>query len=87
MSEEISFVPLNDAPKLKKSSSRGSDIDVHHKGEVDTHDYRLHAACPASGKQVSLWHDISLRHTDPETHDETPYMNFVCEIPKFTRYA
>ena len=84
---EETLVPLNDAKSLKKESSFGSnsDIDLHHHGEQDTLDYRIHAKHSTAGKTISLWHDISLTHIDPETQAETPYYNFVCEIPKFTR--
>jgi inorganic pyrophosphatase len=86
MSEAL--VPLNDGnPRIvKKSGSFGSDKDLslHHEGEQDTLDYRIHAKC-TEGKTISLWHDISLVHIDPATGKDTPYYNFVCEIPKFTR--
>jgi inorganic pyrophosphatase len=84
---EETLVPLNDARTLKKESSFGSssDIDLHHEGEEDTLDYRIHAKHATEGKTVSLWHDISLTHIDPDTKQDTPYFNFVCEIPKFTR--
>lgn len=85
-----SFVPLNDAEaKLpRRSSSFGSDKDInlHTAGEENTLDYRIHAK-HAEGKTISLWHDINLVHIDNETGNETPYYNFVCEIPKFTRYV
>jgi inorganic pyrophosphatase len=47
-------------------------------------EYRIHAK-DTTGKKVSLWHDISLVHLDSKSGKETPYLNFVCEIPKFTR--
>jgi hypothetical protein len=91
---EETLVPLNDGimPPNKapsRSNSFGSDkgIDLHHEGEQDTLDYRIHAKHQGEGKTISLWHDISLVHIDPETSKETPYYNFVCEIPKFTRYV
>lgn len=82
------FVPLNDDSGIKqhrRSSSHGSDsdLDLAHKGEGL--EYRVHAKDEKSGKVVSLWHDISLVHIDPNSHKNTPYLNFVCEIPKFTR--
>ena len=79
------FVPLNDVRQLKKKSSFGSasDVDIAAKGEEDTLEYRMQAQ--AGGKKISLWHDVSLVHIDPQTKQETPYLNFVCEIPKFTR--
>ena len=36
-------------------------------------------------KHISLWHDITLVHVDPVTNKPTPYLNFVNEIPKFSR--
>jgi inorganic pyrophosphatase len=89
--EEECYMPLNDVPvsKMKRSASRGSnsDIELEEDGAHDTLEYRIQAKCPKDGaKQISLWHDVSLVHIEPETEKETPYMNFVCEIPKFTRY-
>jgi hypothetical protein len=85
--EEV-LIPLNDGSRsLSRSNSLGSnkDVDLEAKGEEDTLDYRIHAKHSTGGKVISLWHDISLTHIDPETKEETPYYNFVCEIPKFTR--
>ena len=85
MSETL--VPIHDEkPKLeRRSSSFGSakDLSLHHEGEQDTLDYRIHTK--SEGRTISLWHDISLVHMDPATGEPTPYYNFVCEIPKFTR--
>lgn len=84
-----SFVPLNDASELKRSTSRSSigssEIDLESEGMEDTLEYRLQAMDPSGKQKVSLWHDISLVHIDNETKKETSYLNFVCEIPKFTR--
>jgi inorganic pyrophosphatase len=83
-----SLVPLNDsAPKkLDRSNSLGSDKDLqlNHAGDQDTLEYRIHAT-HTEGKKISLWHDISLKHLDPKSGEETDYYNFICEIPKFTR--
>ena len=89
MTSEQQFIPLNDIRKMKRSDSRGSssDVDLEHEGMQDTTEYRLQAVCPTGSRKVSLWHDISLVHVDPQTREETPYFNFVCEIPKFTRYV
>jgi inorganic pyrophosphatase len=93
---EETLIPLNDddhcRPSLQKenrSNSFGSDkdIDLHHQGDQDTLDYRIHAKHTTEGKTISLWHDISLLHIDPETGTETEYYNFVNEIPKFSRYV
>ena len=82
-------VPLNDVRKLKRHNSRGpgSELELSHHGEANTLEYRLQAVCPEKKKKSSLWHDISLFHMDPVSKAETPYLNFVCEIPKFTRYV
>jgi len=94
MASAEQFVALNDEPsmdvrKMKRSSSHGSDksLDVESEGMADSLDYRLQAVDIEGGKKISLWHDVSLVHLDHETKSETPYMNFVCEIPKFTRYV
>jgi inorganic pyrophosphatase len=47
--------------------------------------YRVKTACAVSKKPISLWHDVTLVHVDPITNKPTPYLNFVCEIPKFSR--
>lgn len=85
----------NNAPlsrPLTRGSSQSSfgsdkDIDLHHQGDEDTLDYRIHAKHNGvqGGKTISLWHDISLVHMDNNDGKPTEYMNFVCEIPKFTR--
>ena len=36
-------------------------------------------------KEISLWHDVTLVHVDDTTGKPTPYLNFVNEIPKFSR--
>ena len=95
MAEQL--VPLNDDKSevaaavkglklVEKNSSLGSDSDlqVHHDGAEDTEDYRI-KAFGDGGKQVSLWHDISLFHYDTVAKKKTGALNFVCEIPKFTR--
>eukprot|EP00548_Thalassiothrix_antarctica_P005055 CAMPEP_0194135136 /NCGR_PEP_ID=MMETSP0152-20130528/5219_1 /TAXON_ID=1049557 /ORGANISM="Thalassiothrix antarctica, Strain L6-D1" /LENGTH=316 /DNA_ID=CAMNT_0038831205 /DNA_START=19 /DNA_END=969 /DNA_ORIENTATION=+ len=85
------LVPMNDCgagepSSISRSSSFGSEkgLGITTKGEEDTLEYRIVSKCE-TGKVVSLWHDISLTHIDPETKKDTDYLNFVCEIPKFTR--
>ena len=89
---EETLVPLNDGEKItspSRSNSFGSDKDInlHEEGKEDTLDYRIHAKHGEDEKTISLWHDISLSHIDAESGDKTDYFNFVCEIPKFTRYG
>ena len=88
---EETLVPLNDDKAITantRSNSFGSekDITLHDEGEEDTLEYRIHAKHAESEKTISLWHDISLSHIDPESGEKTDCFNFVCEIPKFTRY-
>jgi inorganic pyrophosphatase len=80
------FIPLNDVREKLRSSSYGSnkDLQSQSEGEEDTLDFRLHTT-DTTGKKISLWHDISLVHIDAESKEDTNYLNFVCEIPKFTR--
>jgi inorganic pyrophosphatase len=87
--DEIQSVPLNDVRAMKRSTSKGSasEFSVEANGMEDTSEFRIQAVDPMSAKQISLWHDISLVHLDPVTKSETEYLNFVCEIPKFTRYV
>lgn len=83
--EQPASVPLSDVRKMKRSSSLGSNNDIEIESDGEGVDFRLQAVCPDESKKISLWHDISLVHLDPESKAETPYLNFVCEIPKFTR--
>jgi inorganic pyrophosphatase len=77
--------------KLNRSSSHGSNANLAlvGTGEADTLEYRIKAVekegINKGKKEISLWHDITLVHVDPATDRPTPYLNFVCEIPKFTR--
>jgi hypothetical protein len=87
---ECFSMPLNDVRTMKRSNSRGSnsDIELEEGGQENSLEFRIQAKCQKDeSKLISLWHDVSLIHIDPKTEQETPYMNFVCEIPKFTRYV
>jgi len=71
-----------------RSGSHGSNSNLHNlsEGDANTLDYRIKTVDKESKtKVVSLWHDVSLVHIDPTTELATPYLNFVCEIPKFSR--
>lgn len=71
---------------MSRNSSFGSErgLSFASEGEEDTLEYRVTTKA-ADGKVVSLWHDVSLTHIDPENKFDTECLNFVCEIPKFTR--
>jgi inorganic pyrophosphatase len=81
-------VPLNDVPApivRKDSFGSNSNLSLRSDGDENTTEFRVQALAPCQTKKVSLWHDISLIHIDEQTHEPTPYYNFVNEIPKFTR--
>ena len=88
---EEQLVPLNDGgddkPRMARKGSFGSDKDVglEHSGDDTSTEFRVHAHSEDGKKRVSLWHDISLVHIDHQTKKSTNCLNFVCEIPKFTR--
>lgn len=49
-------------------------------------DYRMKTVDKnGTQKPISLWHDVTLVHVDPTTNKPTPYLNYVNEIPKFSR--
>lgn len=74
---------------MERSSSHGSNtnLELLTHGEEDTLEYRIKVvdSSVSSKKPISLWHDVTLVHIDPATDRPTPYLNFVCEIPKFSR--
>jgi len=88
-------IPIKDAePSLKKSNSQAShgssaNLLTLTKGDENTLDYRIQThekeGIATGKKAISLWHDVTLVHIDPATEMPTPYLNFVCEIPKFSR--
>jgi len=71
---------------MQKSTSHGSNVNLRQLHDGDGLDYRMHSTDKFEGKkQISLWHDITLVHIDPATNKPTPYLNYVNEIPKFSR--
>jgi hypothetical protein len=93
-----SMAPLNDVKtssirsrpgsSTNSLASSGADVGLETEGMENTLEFRLKAVHATDGsKPISLWHDISLVHIDHETREPTPFFNFVCEIPKFTRYV
>jgi len=96
-SPKEALVPLNDSSSASDAKKKNctirrdsfgsqNSLDLKKEGEEDTLEYRLNAVDAETGaKKVSLWHDISLVHLKDDTKQETPYHNFICEIPKFTR--
>jgi len=71
---------------MEKKSSHGSNTSLHLLHEGEGLNYRMKTVDKDGGKKpISLWHDVTLVHVDPATKKPTPYLNFVCEIPKFSR--
>jgi len=78
-------VPLK---QMGKSTSHGSNSNLAVLHEGEGLDYRIKTVDKTSKKkQISLWHDVTLVHVDDTTGRPTPYLNFVNEIPKFSRYV
>ena len=70
----------------RNSFGSANDLTVLDEGQKDTLEYRIKAVSEKDGsKPISLWHDVTLVHIDPTTNNPTPYLNFVNEIPKFSR--
>lgn len=71
------------------NSAHGSASNLQNlsEGEENTQSYRIQAVEKGveGKKPVSLWHDVTLVHIDPATERPTPYLNFICEIPKYSR--
>ena len=88
VSYSVPLEPLEGVRKWNRSNSHGSDksLEMASEGIEDSLDFRLQAVDKEGNKKISLWHDVSLVHLD-DNKDDTPYMNFVCEIPKFSRYV
>jgi inorganic pyrophosphatase len=72
----------DDSPVLKKSISH-ENLKTEVRGEVDTLETRIFAKCDQE-EHRSLWHDLSLFEMNADGKP-TGSLNFVCEIPKWTR--
>ena len=80
-------VPIGQPLRSSSGLSHGSatNLEILEHGEENTLEYRIKATDKTGSKPISLWHDVTLVHVDPATDRPTPYLNFVCEIPKFSR--
>ena len=76
---------LMSASKTRKlnDGERAAVVETATKGEIDTHEYRLHAVNPKTKDQISLWHNVPLFTVD-DAGAATGGLNFICEIPKWT---
>jgi hypothetical protein len=89
MNEASTMIPLNDERTFRRSNSVGSssEFGLADSGDENTTEYRLQATDNSGSRKISLWHDVSLVHLEQKTRKETEYFNFVCEIPKFSRWV
>jgi len=74
-----------EAGKGMKRVMSHQDIETENFGEADTLEARYFAKDQVEGEHRSLWHDLPLFESDMETGKPTGSLNFVCEIPKWTR--
>lgn len=71
---------------MGRSTSHGSNSNLHQLHEGEGTEFRMKTVDKTSKKkQISLWHDVTLVHVDDTTGRPTPYLNYVNEIPKFSR--
>jgi len=81
----VPLVPLRGGnDKLRRQLSH-EDLKADHHGAPDTADARVYAKDVTEGEHRSLWHDLPLFEVDPKDGKPTGALNFVCEIPKWTR--
>lgn len=73
---------------MERRSSHGSNSNLELLHEGEGLDYRMKTFDKSTKKkEISLWHDVTLVHVDDTTGRPTPYLNYVNEIPKFSRYV
>jgi hypothetical protein len=70
---------------MQRKNSHGSNSNLTALSEGEGTSFRIQTVDKTGSRPVSLWHDVTLVHVDPKTDRPTPYLNFVCEIPKFSR--
>lgn len=70
-------------PLRRQLSHENLKAELH--GAPDTADARVYAKDTEENEHRSLWHDLPLFEVDPKDNKPTGALNFVCEIPKWTR--
>ena len=75
-------IPEEAVKGLTKSISH-ENLQTEVRGELDTHDTRFFVK-DVEGEHRSLWHDLPLFELGA-AGKPTGSLNFVCEIPKWTR--
>lgn len=82
------LVSLNDVREKKTLVAKNSgELKLAASGLENSSSFRIHGTDGDGSKKISLWHDVSLVHQDRTSKTPTEYYNFVCEIPKFTRWV
>ena len=83
----VAIAPLRggEGPALRRQLSH-HDIAAELHGTTDTADARVYAKDIVEGEHRSLWHDLPLFELDLKENKPTGALNFVCEIPKWTRF-
>jgi inorganic pyrophosphatase len=76
-------VPISTPKSTLPRNMSHDDLVTELRGVVDTHEARFFTK-DAQGQQRSLWHDLPLFDLDA-AGKPTGALNFVCEIPKWTR--
>lgn len=82
----VPLIPLRGGGEALRRQLSHEDLKAEFHGTPDTADARVYAKDVTEGEHRSLWHDLPLFEVNPETAKPTGALNFVCEIPKWTRY-
>jgi len=69
---------------LSKKRSHSS-VSLSSLGDEGTLTHRVQAACEKSNVPISFWHDVALFYRNEVDNCPTGALNFVCEIPKYSR--
>jgi len=77
------LAPLRGGASMKRALSH-ENLSNEVQGDNDTLEQRIYAK-DEENEHRSLWHDLPLFEVDIKTDKPTGFVNFVCEIPKFTR--
>jgi hypothetical protein len=82
----VPLIPLRGGGEPLRRQLSHEDLKAEYHGTPDTADARVFAKDVTGGEHRSLWHDLPLFEVNPDNAKPTGALNFVCEIPKWTRY-
>lgn len=77
------LIPLRGGSSMKRALSH-ENLGAEVQGHDDTLEQRIYAK-DDTDEHRSLWHDLPLFEVDIGSGKPTGFVNFVCEIPKYTR--